>query len=109
MAASTLQQVFGANATQTATTVTITKADLASTGFTPATTNTADSILAALIAFAETNIPDSAVTGGNTAQTIGIADGYQQITTIGTSQFLILPKTLNFYSPFSGTFNPNNY
>ncbi|MEH1787542.1 MAG: hypothetical protein V7L23_18695 [Nostoc sp.] len=109
MAATTLQQVFGANATQTATTVTITKADLSATGFTPSATNTADSILAALIAFAETNIPDANVTGGNTAQTVGIADGYQQITTIGTSQFLVLPKTINFYSAFSETFNPNNY
>ncbi|OYD96080.1 hypothetical protein [Nostoc sp. 'Peltigera membranacea cyanobiont' 232] len=109
MSVATLQQVFGANATQDATTVTIHKADFASVGFTPATANTADSILAAIVAFAETNIPDSAVTGGDTTRTVGIADGYQTITTVGTSQLLVLPKTINFYSPFNGTFDPDNY
>jgi len=109
MAVTTLQQIFGASATQTATTVTITKADLASTGFTPSANNTADSILAAIVAFAETNIPDANVSS-NTGQTIGIADGYQSITVINSANYLISPKTINFYSSFtSGNFNPNNY
>ncbi|MHC5825573.1 MAG: hypothetical protein ACYT04_59410, partial [Nostoc sp.] len=103
------QQVFGANATQTSTTVTITKADFAATGFTSATTNTADSILAAIIAFAETNLPDTTASTDPT-QTIGIADGYQSITTISNTQYLISPKNINFYKTFTdGTFNPNNY
>lgn len=46
MAEPTLQQVFGANATQTATTLTITKADL--TGLTAKLDNTAESLLAAI-------------------------------------------------------------
>ncbi|MEH2371950.1 hypothetical protein [Nostoc sp.] len=107
MAIATLQQVFGANATQDATTVTIHKADL--TGLTPSATNTADSILGGIIAQAETNIPDSAVTGGDTTRTVGILDGYQTIVTVGTSQLLVLPKTINFYSIFNSTFDPDNY
>ncbi|MEH1786363.1 MAG: hypothetical protein V7L23_12450 [Nostoc sp.] len=43
----TLQQVFGGNATQDATTITFLKSDLL--GLTPQTVNTADSILAAII------------------------------------------------------------
>lgn len=109
MAIATLQEVFGANASQDATTVTVHKGDLASTGFTPAATNSADSILAAVIALAETSIPDSAVTGGDVTRTVGITDGYQTIVTVGSTQLLVLPKTLNFYSVFNGTFNPNNY
>lgn len=109
MPVATLQQVFGANAVQTSTTITITKADLSGTGFTPSGTNTPDSILAAIIAFAETNLPDSTASTDPT-QTVGISDGYQSITTISNAQYLISPKTVNFYKTFTdGSFNPNNY
>ncbi|MEH1829529.1 MAG: hypothetical protein V7L22_30035 [Nostoc sp.] len=43
----TLRQVFGANVVETSTTITIFKSDLL--GLTPATSNTADSIFAAII------------------------------------------------------------
>jgi len=109
MTVKTLQNIFGANAAQTATTITITKADLASTGFTPATSNTADSILAAIIAYAETNAPDSTAQTDPT-QTVGISDGYLSVTNINNVNYLVSPKTINFYSTFAGgTFNPNNY
>lgn len=109
MAAPTLQQVFGANAVQTETTVTITKADLASTGFTPSATNTADSLLAAIIAFAQTSLPDSTVST-NVGQSVGISDGFQSITLVNNQNYLVNPKTVNFYQVFTaGTFNPNNY
>ena len=109
MAAPTLQQVFGATATQTATTVTITKADLVSTGFTPSSSNSADSILAAVIANAQVSLPDSSVSS-NAGQSVGISDGFQSITSISGSNYLVNPKTVNFYQTFTaGTFNPNNY
>ncbi|MEH1783264.1 MAG: hypothetical protein V7L26_30075 [Nostoc sp.] len=47
MALLTLQQVFGSNATQNATTVTFLKGDLQ--GLTPQTVNTADSIFAGIV------------------------------------------------------------
>ena len=47
MAEPTLQQVFGANATQTATELTITKADL--TGLTASANNTAESLLVGIL------------------------------------------------------------
>jgi hypothetical protein len=112
MAVLNLQQIFGASATQDATTLTIHKADLAIVGsatpFIPASANTADSILAAIIAFAETNAPDTAAQTDPT-QTVGIGDGYKSIVTVSSVDYLLLPKTINFYSIFSGNFNPNNY
>lgn len=44
-----LTDVFGANATQNGTTITIAKADLTSTGFVAATSNTAESIVVAML------------------------------------------------------------
>ncbi|MDJ0734317.1 MAG: hypothetical protein QNJ47_09625 [Nostocaceae cyanobacterium] len=49
MAEPTLIEVFGDNATQDATTLTISKADLVETGLTPAADNTAQSLIAALL------------------------------------------------------------
>lgn len=70
MAEPTLTQIFGAAATQSATTLTIAKADLAALGLTATATNTAESLLVALLLkarevltplAAETN-PDQSVT-----------------------------------------------
>ena len=49
MQAFTLQQLFGENASQTATTLTISKVDLATVGLTPAASNSAESLLVAII------------------------------------------------------------
>lgn len=45
----TLQDVFGANSTQDSNTLTVSKSDLISAGLTPVATNTAESILIAII------------------------------------------------------------
>lgn len=70
MAEPTLQQVFGTNATQTSTTLTITKADLASVGLTANANNTAESLFVALVLFAKNSLttanqennPDQSIT-----------------------------------------------
>lgn len=49
MAEPTLTQIFGANATQTETTLTISKTDLATVGLTVSANNTAESLIASLI------------------------------------------------------------
>jgi hypothetical protein len=109
MAAPTLTQVFGANASQTSTTITINKADLAAVGLTASANNTADSLLAAIIAQAETALADTNV-ATNTGQTIGISDGFPSITIISGSNYLVNSKTVNFYKPFStSTFDPDDY
>lgn len=53
MAEPTLPEVFGANATQTATTITIDKANLGIVGFNPAASNSAESIFVALVLMAQ--------------------------------------------------------
>ena len=54
MAEPTLVEVFGAGATQTATTITIAKADLA--GLTPSATNTAEALFAGIYKKAAVNL-----------------------------------------------------
>jgi hypothetical protein len=44
-----LQEIFGGNASQTVTTLTISKVDLTAVGLTPTADNTAESLLAAII------------------------------------------------------------
>lgn len=52
MAEPTLQQVFGANALQTATELVIAKSDLAALGLTPSATNTAESLMVGILLLA---------------------------------------------------------
>lgn len=110
MTAPSLTQVFGAGATQTATQLIIAKADLvANGGLTATATNSADSLLAAVIAQAQLALPESTVTS-NADQNVGIADGFQSIQSNGTNQQLVSPKTISFYKTFTGgAFNPNDY
>ena len=56
MAEPTLQQLFGANAAQTATTLTISKADLSSVGLTASANNTAESLFVALLLMAKNQL-----------------------------------------------------
>jgi hypothetical protein len=109
MATPTLTQVFGSNATQTATQLIISKNDLVVTGLSASATNSADSLLAAIIAFSQSALADANVTT-NVGQTIGIADSFQSITTISSTNYLVTSKTVNFYKPFtSGGFDPDDY
>ncbi len=73
MAEPTLVQVFGASATQTATTLTITKADLP--GLTASANNTAESLLVAILLKAKTQLTD-ANQALNIEQSLTINDGF---------------------------------
>ncbi|WP_445632354.1 hypothetical protein [Nostoc sp. DSM 114161] len=73
MAEPTLQQVFGANAIQTSTTLTITKADLLT--LTASANNTAESLFTAILLTAK-NYLSSANFDANTDQSVSISDGY---------------------------------
>lgn len=59
MAEPTLVQVFGAGATQNATTLTITKADLVAAGLTVTASNTAESLLTAIVKLAMTTLSET--------------------------------------------------
>jgi hypothetical protein len=82
MAEPTLVQVFGTGATQDATTITISKADL--TGLTASTTNTAESLLTALILKAKTYLNQTNF-DANIDQSIVIDTGFSSFTNRGTN------------------------
>ncbi|MFK0729991.1 MAG: hypothetical protein ACFKPT_25105 [Gloeotrichia echinulata GP01] len=77
----TLQQFFGENASQTATTLTISKVDLTAVGLTPTAANTAESLLTALILklmdIFSSNLADDygVILTDETANAIEVGDG----------------------------------
>lgn len=86
----TLQELFGANANQTASVLTISKADLQAKGLTPSATNTAESLFVAILLYArdvltqtnQNNNPDQSivVTQGNPLLTTRNNITYKQVT-----------------------------
>jgi hypothetical protein len=75
MAEPTLVQVFGAGASQTSTTLTITKADLVSVGLTVAADNTAESLLVAILLKAQQQLTQ-ANQDSNVDQSVVISPGF---------------------------------
>lgn len=78
MAEPTLTEVFGAGAIQDATTLTITKADLASVGLTASAGNTAESLLAAIVLKARDYLTDVSF-NSNPDQSITVLPGFNSI------------------------------
>jgi hypothetical protein len=78
MAEPTITAVFGAGASQTATTITITKSDLVSTGLTASASNTAESLLAAIVLKAKEALTQTAFTT-NIDQSITVEPGFNSI------------------------------
>ncbi|WYL93423.1 MAG: hypothetical protein HEQ35_05710 [Gloeotrichia echinulata IR180] len=81
MAEPTLQQVFGASASQTATTLTITKADLLR--LTASASNTAEQLLSGILLTAQSYLTQANF-DANINQSIVISNGYSSMTTRGT-------------------------
>jgi hypothetical protein len=111
MAEPTLVEVFGAGATQTATTVTIQKSSL--TGLTASATNNAEGIFAAIVKQAS-GVLTSTNYGTNPDQSITIAPGFDSISyrTINNVQtpYLQSQITVNFSKPQSSAgITPDSY
>ncbi|MHC5727681.1 MAG: hypothetical protein ACYT04_50735 [Nostoc sp.] len=107
MAEPTLAQIFGANATQDSTTLTIHKADL--TGLTPAATNTAESLLAGIAGTAQTTLTSANQTS-NTDQSIVIADSNDNIVTRSSVAYRRKTKIIAFDKVDTGSaFDPDDY
>lgn len=110
MAEPTLIEVFGAGATQTATTITILKADLAMTA---AAVNRGEQILAAIIKKASLTMTQAAF-DADVTRSISIVPAYDSLVyrTNGTGQETLLqtPVTIGFHQiQASGGINPDNY
>jgi hypothetical protein len=105
----TLIQVFGASATQTATDLTIKKADLVAVGLTPSATNTAESLLLAIALLAKTTLTPANRTS-NLDQTIALEPSYDQIANRGTTQYYQSALTLTAQKLNNSTpLDPDDY
>jgi hypothetical protein len=88
MAERTLVEVFGTNATQTSTDLVIKKSDLVSAGLTPSASNTAESLLIAIILKFKAVLTDTA-RDTNIDQSVAVVDGYSpSITTRNNAIYL---------------------
>lgn len=86
MAEPTLQQIFGANATQTADVLTIKKADLATVGLTANAANTSESLLVAIFLLAKSYLTDANLTS-NPDQSISIVDSFDSLVARNNNQY----------------------
>lgn len=110
MAEPTLTEIFGAGATQTATSITILKADLPMTA---AAVNKAEQIFAAIIK-RNTTIMTQTVFDADPTRSISLVQGFDSLVyrTNGTTQETLLqvPITINFaQTQAAGNINPDNY
>lgn len=83
MAEPTLEQLFGVGTTQTATTLTISKSGLAAAGLTASGTNSAESLLAAILALCQTSL-SGAKAATNADQSITVSDSPASLVTVGS-------------------------
>ncbi|KPQ34612.1 MAG: hypothetical protein HLUCCA11_13950 [Phormidesmis priestleyi Ana] len=113
MAEPTLTEVFGAGAIQDATTLTITKADLVSVGLTASASNTAESLLAAIVLKARDFLTDTAFTS-NPDQSITILSGFDSIVQRdnGGGTFSTVRQAqlnVNLHQPDTFVIDPDNF
>lgn len=79
-----LAEVFGSNATQTATSFTISKNDLISVGLTATATNSAEALLAAIVLKAKSYLTEAAFEA-NIDQALYVGTGFKSTTVRGTN------------------------
>lgn len=109
MAEPTLVTIFGNNASQTATQLIISKADLATVGLTASANNTPESLLAAIIALAQPSLGQVGY-DANLDQSIVITNQSDSLITRGSVTYRQSGKTIEFYKPdSSGNFDPDDY
>lgn len=113
MAEPTITEVFGAGATQTGSSITIIKSDLAAVGLTSSATNTAESLLTAIFLIAKVTLTQANFEA-NRDQSIVIAPGFDSIiqrddgaggsTSLRQNQF-----NINLHKPDSDVIDPDDY
>jgi hypothetical protein len=109
MAEPTLQQVFGANAAQTETTLTISKADLATVGLTPSATNTAESQFVAMLLLAKSYLTDANLTA-NADQSISIVDSFDSLVARNNATYRQKVYSVNLQKLDTGAvIDPDDY
>lgn len=109
MAEPTLAEIFGANATQTATELILNKADFAAIGLTADAANTAESLLAAIVALAQEYLTE-ANRDLNSDQSIYIENGLPSLITRGEVTYRQQTKSITFEKlDTQSDFDPDDY
>lgn len=109
MAEPTLQQVFGAGATQDATTFTIAKADLTAVGLTASATNTAESLMVAILLLAKDYLT-AANFENNLDQSITIEESFKNLVTRNNQTFRQNSYSVNLHKlDTDSTIDPDDY
>jgi len=96
-----LQSVFGAGATQTASVLSIAKADLASVGLTAADANTAESLLVALILLAAKELTEANRAGDTVNRNVTLPYGGQDVSGTVAAPFLRDAYSVLLYRAYS--------
>lgn len=112
MAEPTLIQVFGSSATQTATTLSIAKADLTAVGLTASATNTAESLFVALLLMAKNSLTTTAQeTNPDQSVTVAQADfNFQTLVTRNNQQYRQSTYSVNLQKlDTSAAIDPDDY
>jgi hypothetical protein len=108
----TINQIFGAAAVQTGTTLTITKADLAAVGLTASATNTAESLFVALLLLAKASLTPTA-SETNADQSVIVAEqdfDFQSLVTRNNQTFRQTAYTVKLQKvDTASVINPNDY
>lgn len=100
MAEPTLQEIFGVNASQTATQLIISKADLAATGLTASANNTAESLAVAIMLLAATYLNPTNQETTNTDIQVTIADlGFPSIVFRNNANYRQISYNVNMQTP----------
>lgn len=107
----TLVQVFGTGATQDINTLTIQKSALAAVGLTASSSNTAESLMVALLLLAALYLNSTNQDSTNTDIQVTIADsGFPQLVTRNSAQWRQITYNVNLQTPDTGfSIDPDNY
>ncbi len=109
MAEPQITDIFGPNAQQTATTLTISKADLATVGLTATATNSAESLLVAILLLAQKYLNDNNQAINPDIQ-ITIAQSFDTLVTRNNANYRQRSYSINMQKPdTSAAINPNDY
>lgn len=110
MAEPTLQDVFGTGATQNSTSITIQKSDLAAAGLTAAATNTAESILVAVLKLATDKLTEVARSQDLATRHVTVNYNGQDLIDQGGSYYRRDAYSILLYKTTAlQTINPNDY
>lgn len=109
MAEPTLQQLFGANATQDMNSLIIDKTDLVAIGLTASATNSAESLLAAIIAIAQQTLTTTNQEA-NPEQSVVVEDGLESLINRNDQTYRQLTKSISFEKlDAQSVFDPDDY